>query len=170
MDAYDFEAHNHILDAGGGTGDLAFALLRAHPNLTATVMDLPEVVHLAKQPDDLYERCRFVPGDLFNEWPVRSDTVVLARVLHDWPDDDAERILTRTREAMPTDGTLYGVEMVLDGTTGAGGLLDLNMLVVAGGAERTEEQFGRMLAKTGFELVEILPTRSVSSVIKARAV
>ena len=168
--ACDFGTHNHILDAGGGTGELAFALLRANPKLTATVMDLPEVVHLAKPPDDIKSRCRFVPGDLFNEWPVRSDAVVLARVLHDWPDEDAERILSRAREAMPTDGTLYVVEMVLDGTTGAGGLLDLNMLIVAGGAERTEEQFRQLLAKTGFELTETLPTRSVSSVIRARAV
>ena len=168
--ACDFGCHGHILDAGGGTGELAFALLRAYPKLTATVMDLPEVVHRAEAPDDLNDRCRFVPGDFFNEWPVLSDAVVLARVLHDWPDEDAVRILSRAREAMPADGALYVVEMVLEGATGAGGLLDLNMLIVAGGAERTEEQFRRLLAKTGFELTEVLPTRSVSSVIKARAV
>lgn len=169
-DACDFGSHNHILDAGGGTGELAFTLLRAYPVLTATVMDLPEVVHLAKPPDDLYDRCRFVPVDFFNEWPVRSDAVVLARVLHDWHDDDAMRILTQARDAMPAGGTLYVVEMILDEATGIGGLLDLNMLIVAGGAERTEEQFRRLLAMTRFELTEVLPTRSVSSVIKARAV
>ena len=168
--ACDFGTHSHILDGGGGTGELAFALLRAYPNLTATVMDLPEVVFLAEAPDDIKDRCRFVPGGLFSEWPVRSDAVVLARVLHDWPDDDAVRILKRAREAMPISGTLYVVEMVLEGATGAGGLLDLNMLIVAGGAERTEEQFRHLLAKTGFEITGILPTRSVSSVIRARAV
>ena len=166
----DFGAHAHILDAGGGTGELAFTLLRAYPKLTATVMDLPEVVPYAEAPSDLNDRCRFVPGDLFSEWPVRSDTVVLARVLHDWPDEDAERILVRARKAMPTGGALYVVELVLEGTTGAGGLLDLNMLIVAGGAERTEEQFRHLLAKTGFGLTEVLPTRSVSSIIKARPV
>ena len=168
--ASDFGIHDHILDAGGGTGELAFALLRANPKLTATVMDLPEVVHLAKPSDDLNVRCRFVPGDLFNEWPVRSDAVVLARVLHDWPDEDAERILTRTREAMPSDGALYVVEMVLNDTTGAGGLLDLNMLIVAGGAERTVEQFRDMLQRTGFEMLDVISTGSVSSIIRARAV
>ena len=69
--------------------------------------------------------------------PCRSDAVVLARVLHDWPDDDAVRILTRARQSTPEGGALYLVEMTLDGDTGAGGLLDLNMLVVAAGAERT---------------------------------
>ena len=94
----------------------------------------------------------------------------MARVLHDWPDGEAVRILSRAREAMPNGGALYIVEMVLDGVTGTGGLLDLNMLVVAGGAERTEEQFRDLLARTGFELLEVIPTRSVSSVIRARAV
>ena len=168
--AIDFRAHDHILDAGGGTGELAFALLRAYPDLTATVMDLPEVVREAEPPDELKDRCRFAAGDFFEQWPVRSDAVVLARVLHDWPDDEAVRILALAREAMPTGGTLYVVEMMLDDITGAGGLLDLNMLIVAGGAERTEEQFGGLLDNAGFELTEVIPTRSVSSVIRARAV
>ena len=166
----DFGIHNHILDVGGGTGELAFALLRAYPDLTATVMDLPEVVREAEPPHDLKGRCRFAAGDFFEQWPVRSDAVVLARVLHDWPDDDAVRILARTREAMPTGGALYVVEMMLDDDTGTGGLLDLNMLIVAGGAERTAEQFGHLLERTGFELLEVVPTRSVSSAIRARAV
>ena len=168
--ACDFGIHSHILDAGGGTGELAFALLRAFPGLVVTVMDLPEVIGLAQEPGELEGRCRLVSGDLFGEWPVRADAVVLARVLHDWPDDDARRILERARGAMPAGGTLYVVEMVLDGATGAGGLLDLNMLVVAGGAERTEGQFRRLLDKTGFEITEVLPTCAVSSVIQARAV
>ena len=168
--ACDFGTHSHILDAGGGTGELAFTLLYAYPSLTATVMDLLEVVGLAGAPDDIKDRCRFVSGDLFKEWPIHSDAVVLARVLHDWPDDYAGRILSRARESMPTRGTLYVVEMVLDDATVAGGLLDLNMLIVAGSAERTGEQFRHLLAKSGFELTEVLPTRSVSSVIRAKAV
>ena len=166
--AFDFGVHDHILDAGGGTGELAFALLRAYPDMTATVMDLPEVVREADPPGNLKGRCRFTAGDLFAPWPVRSDAVVLARVLHDWPDDDAVRILTRAREAMPESGALYVVEMVLDDDTGAGGLLDLNMLIVAGGAERSEEQFRHLLGSAGFELLEVVPTPSVSSVLRAR--
>ena len=169
-EACDFGVHDHILDAGGGTGELAFALLCGNPDLTVTVMDLPEVVREAEPPGELAGRCRFAPGDFFEPWPVRSDAVVLARVLHDWPDDDAVRILALAREAMPTGGTLYVVEMMLDDITGAGGLLDLNMLIVAGGAERTEEQFRHLLGNAGFELLEVVPTRSVSSAIRARAV
>ena len=169
-EAWDFGIHDHILDAGGGTGELAFALIRAYPDLTATVMDLPEVIREAEPPEELTDRCRFAAGDFFEPWPVRSDAVVLARVLHDWPNEDAARILARAREAMPMGRALYVVEMVLDEITGDGGLLDLNMLIVAGGAERTTEQFRRLLNGAGFELLEMIPTRSVSSVIRARAV
>ena len=169
-EAWDFGIHDHILDAGGGTGELAFALLRAYPKLTATVMDLPEVILEVEPPDNLKGQCRFAPGDFFEPWPVSADAVVLARVLHDWPDEDAVRILARARKAMPTGGTLYVVEMVPDEITGAGGLLVLNMLIVAGGAERTAEQFKSLLDSAGFALLEVIPTRSVSSVIRARAV
>ena len=71
---------------------------------------------------------------------------------------------------MPKGGTLYVVEMMLDDMTGAGGLLDLNMLIVAEGAERAVDHFRRLLDRADFELVEVIPTRSVSSVIRARAV
>ena len=167
--ACDLGIHDHILDAGGGTGELAFALLRTYPNLAATVMDLPEVIRQASPPNNLRGRCQFVAGNFFGQWPVSSHAVVLARVLHDWPDQDALRILARAREAMPTGGTLYAVEMVLDDHTGTGGLLDLNMLIVAGGAERTEEQFKHLLDRAGFELIDVVPTPPVSSVIRARA-
>ena len=166
----DFGRHGHILDAGGGTGELALALLRAHPDLAVTVMDLAEVGSFFQVPEELGERCRFVAGDLFEEWPVVTAAVVLARVLHDWPEKDVTRILRRARQAMPEGGTLYVVEMVLNENTSVGGLLDLNMLVVAGAAERTEEQFRSLLDGAGFELLDAAPTRSVNSVIRSRAV
>ena len=166
----DFGNHEHILDVGGGTTELAFALLRAHSELNATVMDLPEVVCVDELPVDLKGRCRFVPGNFFDEWLVPSDAVVLARVLHDWSDDDAVRIPGRARQSIPASGTLYLVEMLLDADSGKGGLLDLNMLVVAGAAERTEVHFRALLDRTGFELMEVIPTSSTSSIMRARPV
>ncbi len=165
----DFSAHDSILDAGGGTGELAFALLRSCPGLEATVMDRAEVVKAVRPPADLKGRCRFVAGDLFEKWPVTSGAVILARVLHDWHDNDALRILRRAREAMSKDATLYMVEMVLDNATGEGGLLDLNMLVMTQGVERTEKQFKDILNQAGFGLLDMIETGSVSSAIRARA-
>ncbi len=168
-DSVEFTAHDSILDAGGGTGELAFALLRSCPGLVATVMDRAEVVEGVRPPADLEGRCRFIKGDLFQKWPVTSDAVILARVVHDWPDSDALRILRRAREAMPKDGTLYVVEMALDEETGQGGMLDLNMLVMTQGAERTEEQFRDILREAGFGLLDVIETGSVGSVLMARA-
>ena len=168
-ESVDFTAHDSILDAGGGTGELAFALLRSCPTLEATVMDRPEVVEGVRPPADLEGRCRFIKGDLFQKWPVTSDAVILARVVHDWPDSDALRILRRAREAMPKDGTLYVVEMALDEETGQGGMLDLNMLVMTQGAERTKKEFRDILREAGFGLIDLIETKSVCSVLVARA-
>ncbi len=168
-DSMDFSAHDSILDAGGGTGEMAFALLRSYPGLKATVMDRAEVVKAARLPADLEGRCRFVAGDLFQEWPVTSDAVILARVIHDWPDHDAVRILRRVREAMSKEGTLYVIEMVLDDEAGSGGLLDLNMLVMTQGAERTKKQLRDILDQAGFGLLDVTQTGFVSSVLRARA-
>ena len=166
----DFGAHHSVLDAGGGTGELAFALLRTNPRMKAIVMDRPEVETLFSTPDDLKGRCSFVAGDIFRKWPVRSDAVVLARVLHDWPDEDARRILARAREATSVGGSLYVVEMMLDETGGAGGLLDLNMLVMTGGRERSLREFQDLLADAGFQLCDARPTGAVNTLICARAV
>ena len=163
----DFSVHDSILDAGGGTGELAFALLRSCPTLEAMVMDRPEVVETASQPAEFKGRCQFIGGDLFQKWPVTADTVILARVIHDWPDHDTLRILRRAREAMPKDSTLYVVEMVLYEETGHGGLLDLNMLVMTQGAERTEYQYRQLLEEAGFRMQRVIPAGSVVSVIEA---
>ena len=169
-ESIDFGVDDAILDAGGGTGELTFALLRSFPALTGTVMDRPEVLRGAEAPMDVAGRCQFIPGDLFNEWPVSSQSVILARVLHDWPYEDAVSILRRAREAMQNDGFLYIIEMVMDESSGSGGLLDLNMLVMTQGLERTRQQFADLLADADFEIVDVIPTQSVSSVIRARAV
>ena len=166
----DFGVHDAILDAGGGSGELAFALLGAYPNLIGAVLDRPEVGELFAPPADIAKRCRFVAGNLFEQWPAQSDAVILARVLHDWPDDEAGRILKRARAAMADGGCLYIVEMLLDEATGDGGLLDLNMLVMTGGRERTAREFERLLGDAGFRMLDVRPAGNVNSLIRAAAV
>ena len=165
----DLSGKTAMLDAGGGTGELSFALLRAYPRLTATVMDRADVVPLAAPPEDVADRCTFIAGDLFAQWPARSEAVILARVLHDWPDEEAHLILQRAREAMSPGGHLYVIEMVLDERAPSGGLLDLHMLVTTGGRERTEQEFNSLLGGAGFRLLEVTPSTSVTSVIRALA-
>lgn len=169
VERLDIPDRAHALDAGGGRGDLAFALLRANPTLSATVMDRPEVVENAKVPPGLEDRCRFVAGDLFRSWPDRADTVILARVLHDWPDDDALIILNRARDAMPEGGQLYIVEMALDEAAPIGGLLDLHTLIMTRGEERTPEQFGRLMSDARFEMTGVAGIGATSAVIRGVA-
>ena len=164
----DFSKHLAVLDAGGGRGELMFSLLRANPNLRGIVFDRPEVVADTRIPSVLAARCSVVAGDLFAAWPVHVDAVVLARVLHDWPDAEALRILGRARDAIEADGLLYVVDLVLDEESGSGGLLDLNMLLMTGGKERTIREYEELLKATGFNLLEMRKTPSVSSVIIAR--
>lgn len=169
VERLDIPDRAHTIDAGGGRGDLAFALLRANPTLSATVMDRPEVVGNASVPDDLEDRCHFVAGDLFRGWPERADAVILARVLHDWPDDDALTILRRARDVMPEGGQLYIVEMALDEAAPMGGLLDLHTLIMTRGAERTPEQFGRLMSDAGFEMTDVAGIGAVSAVMRGVA-
>ena len=163
----DFSPHHTILDAGGGQGELMFALLRACPNLQGIIMERPEVAANAQPPSGLAARCRFAAGDLFTPWPARADAIILARVLHDWPDSDALRILKQARAAITENGTLYLVELTLDETAPTGGLLDLHVLVMTQGAERTPQQFANLLKAANFQMRQVIPTNSVSSIITA---
>ena len=89
-------------------------------------------------------------------------------MLHDWPDNDAVRILRRAREVLTEEGILYVAEMALDDSGGAGGLLDLNMLVMTGGRERTQQQFEMLLNRAGFQLMDVVQTGAVNSILLAK--
>lgn len=156
-----------VIDAGGGTGALAEALLRGHGGLHAVVLDRPEVAALGAVPDDLDGRLRFQAGDLFRPWPVRGEAVVLARVLHDWPDEECRTILDRAREALAPGGRLYIVELLRPDEGFAGGLLSLHLLVSTGGKERRREEYGSLLTVAGLRLIEVRPTPGISSVLIA---
>lgn len=137
-----------VLDAGGGTGALARMLADARPDIAIAVLDLPEVV--ADLPP--HPRITSVPGDLFTPWAATADVVVLARVLHDWDDDDAATILRHARAALRPGGTLVALELLLADDHPGGGLCDLHLRVVTGGRERTEAQFYALFAHAGLDL------------------
>ena len=101
--AYDFGAIGRLVDVGGGHGILLGAILRSAPDLHAVLVDQPAVVEEARRrliAEGVADRCQLVPGDFFAEVPAGADAYVLSRVLHDWTDDDARRVLTACRAAM----------------------------------------------------------------------
>ena len=148
-DYLDLRGDERVIDAGGGLGALAGLLVEAHPKLRVTVLDRPEVVELAERGRHA-DRVTFQAGDLFEPWDIEGDAVILARVLHDWDDVPALRILHEARRALPSGGRLFVIEMVLPENGSAGGLCDLHLLTVTGGRERTASDYAMLLDRTGF--------------------
>jgi len=163
--ALQLAGQERIVDAGGGLGTLANLIVDNYPSAHVTVMDRPEVIERANAIHHLKNGIEFRSGDLFEPWGVEADAVVLARVLHDWNDQDATRILSRARSTLSKNGRLFIVEMVLPESGAAGSLCDLHLLVVTGGQERTTQQFVALLKQTGFELAEVRRLPALPSVL-----
>ncbi len=172
VEAYDFSRFRKLIDVGGGRGTLISAILKANPQLHGAVYDLPSVMdqtrrYLSEQ--GVADRCEAIGGDFFASIPGGADAYILSTVIHDWHDADSLRILRNIHQAMNGPATLLLVELVLKDRNEQdfGKLMDLNMLVMAGGKERTAEEFRELLAAAGFELQRIVPTKSASKVIEA---
>lgn len=149
-----------VVDIGGGNGQLLATLLAKHDQLSGVLLDRPEVVDQAQAILDeagVADRCRTVGGDFFAEIPAGGDVYVLAQILHDWPDDQAEQILRRCRAAMDKTARLVVLEQVVpeDGGPHPAKLLDLHMLVLLGGRERTDGDWRRLFTAAGFDITNI---------------
>jgi O-methyltransferase len=164
---WDWSGTRTVVDVGGGNGALLAALLARHPHLRGVLFDLPHVITEADVPD----RCSLVAGDFFTKVPSGGDVYVLAQILHDWDDHDAVRILRQIAAAMPTHGKLLVVEQVIPGDDlqHPAKLLDLHMLVLLGGRERTHADWRELLAAGGFELLELQCAARSSLLVAARS-
>ena len=158
---YDFSRFKSLVDVGGGEGALLRDILAATPGLQGVLFDLPAVVAGASGilTGDTAARCQVVGGNFFDSVPEGADAYLMKGVIHDWPDDDATRILRNTRRAIRPDGTLLLIESIADSATRPTGLMELLMLVL-GGRERTEADFRSLVAATGFSLTRIIPTEA----------
>ncbi|MCB2156554.1 methyltransferase domain-containing protein [bacterium] len=163
------EGNERVIDAGGGTGALARQLLKVHPSLHCTLLDLPNVIEAAKRQPGPGSGLHYCSCDLFEAWPITADAVVLARVLHDWDDENAVQILRNARRSLETKGRLFVIEMIRPDEGFGGSLCDLHLLAVTGGQERTREEFADLLDRSGFSLKEVRSTSSVVSVLVGTA-
>ena len=173
LEAYDFSGVKTIMDVGGGNGSMALAILEKHPEMRGKVVDLPymeSAAHAGIQSAGAAERCGFEPCDFFEAVPTGADMHVLKFILHDWTDEECVRILQRCREALAPGGRLLVVEMLVPEEIRPDFvmLMDLNMLVMTGGRERTEKEFGALFSKAGFRLTRVVPTKSPFSLLEAR--
>jgi len=162
--ALKLRGNERVIDAGGGFGALAALLVAEYPELEVVVLDRPEVIERAII-RKFGNRVALQAANLFQPWGVEGDAVLLARVLHDWDDHQALKILRHARRAVPTGGLLFVIEMLLSENGVAGSLCDLHLLMVTGGRERTAAEYVALLDDAGFEFKEIRRIPALPSIV-----
>ncbi|GLW63942.1 methyltransferase [Actinomadura rubrobrunea] len=157
--AVDLPPGARVADIGGGQGYLLAEVLRRHPDCRGVLFDRPAAVEGADAvlgAWDLADRVECAAGDFFDEVPAGCDAYLLKHVLHDWPDEDALRILRNVREAIGDDDSarVHVVEMTIGrpNALDIARLLDIDMLVTSGGRERSVGEYQRLAAAAGLEL------------------
>ncbi len=168
LDVYDFAPLKSLWDIGGGHGHLMAQILEKTPGLKGGVFDLPHVVEGAKAHRSA--RCEVIAGDFFREIPRGADAHIFTFILHDWSDEECARILEHSAKALPPHGVLLVVENIIKkGNAPAfGKLLDLEMLLMTTGRERTLDEFKALFKRGGFELTRVLPTKAPATLLEAR--
>jgi len=164
-DEYDWSAITHVIDVGGGTGELLRTVLAAHPHLRGTLFDLPQVVATVEG----NERMEIVAGDLFDDPLPRGEAYVLSQILHGWPDGAASQILSRCAEAGGDKVAILLVESVISDRPSADeASFDLFMFTLSGGRQRTLDEFRRLAESVGLELQSTHPLATGNSLVELR--
>jgi hypothetical protein len=170
IEAYDFSKIQALVDVGGGHGATVGAILAHYPTMRGVVFDRPEVIATAEVgPAELAERCQFTGGNMLESVPAGGDAYLIKRVLMDRNDHEAGTVLKNCRAAMRPQGRVIVVDPMLpdDNSPHPNWLVDMNMLVVHGGACRTERQFSVLFESAGFAMSRVLATRSPNFILEA---
>ena len=166
VDAFDFQQYRTIADIGGGRGHLLRAVLETAPDSEGTLFDLPEVIDSL---DVQHPRMQATAGDFFKDALPAADAYVLMEILHDWPDEECVAILAAICRAAHEKSTLLIIEGVLpeDHKDPRAATLDLIMLTVTGGRERTATNFEKLLQRAGWGLNRVVETASPMRIVEA---
>jgi SAM-dependent methyltransferase len=169
---YDCSTAGTVVDVGGAHGVLLAAVLEGNPAARGILFDLPHVIATAGEVIEtrgLADRCELVGGDFFDAVPGGADLHILKQIVHDWDDEHARQLLTNCHRALAPAGKLLLVEMVVppDNRPSPAQPMDLNMLVLLGGRERTAAEYGSLLGDVGFRMERIIPTHSPFSIVEA---
>lgn len=169
---YDFTPFKTIYDIGGGYGHFMQALLSHCSHLQGALFELPEVITSIKEQNPGWEnnRCELISGDFFKSLPKEGDLYLLKSVLHDWDDKQCKQILTNCHQAMDSHSRLLIIEVVLKPKDESiyANCMDVLMLAVTGGKERSLNDFEQMLDKTGFVIERVYPTSTEFSILEVK--
>ena len=172
VDAYDFSSFGRVVDVGGGSGNLLGTILQAHPTLRGVLFERPQVVPDAERnlaAADVVDRCEFIGGDFLASVPEGGDAYIVSHCIHNWDEASCVKILSNCRRAMGPSARLLLVEAVVSPSDAPdpAKILDLAMLLVPGGQERTEDEYRVLLERAGLRLTRVVPTRTSACVIEA---
>jgi O-methyltransferase domain/Dimerisation domain len=170
--AYDFSSFKTVVDVGGATGNMLAAILARYPEPRGLLFDRSHAVVDATKllkANGVVDRVTIEAGDFFQTVPTGGDAYILSHIMHDWNDEQCLTILGHCRKAMKPNGRLLIVEMVLPpgDAPHPGKILDMVMLVLIGGQERTEAEYAHLLDKAGFRLNRVVATQSPVTVVEA---
>ena len=171
--AWDPPAARSVVDVGGAHGAFLSWVLECLPYATGVLLDLPHVLDSAKPAiaaAGLAGRVKCVAGDFFESVPAGGELYLLKHIIHDWDDNRARTILSNVSEAMAPGATVAVVELLIpdDGTPSPSVLMDINMLVMLSGKERTVFEMKQLFASAGLALSRVVQTRSPFSILEAR--
>jgi hypothetical protein len=174
LEVYDFSGIRVLVDVAGGHGGVLTGILERFPSMRGILCDLEHVIAGARKriaSIGMQDRVECVTVDIFAAVPEGGDAYVMKHIIHDWDDERAGTILRNIRKVLPKNGRVILLESVLapGNAPDLGKLIDLEMLMMPGGRERTADEFRALFAANGFELTRIVPTKSPLSVVEAVA-
>jgi hypothetical protein len=173
IETYDFSTIGTLVDVAGGHGEVLMSILKACPNVRGILADVGHVIEGAKPriaAAGLSSRCETVAIDFFKSVPAGGDAYIMKHIIHDWDDERASIILKNIATAMGAKrGKVILLEAVIraDAEVDFGKLLDIEMLAMPGGRERSADEFKALFARSGFDMTKVVPTKSPLAVVEA---
>ena len=167
LSSYDFSRFGTIADIGGGHGHLLQAVLAAAPKAKGILFDQPSVVEGAA--GIASDRLKLQAGDFFKGAIPSCDAYLVMQVIHDWSDEDSTKILSGIRRAAPSHAKLLLIEALIPDPPRPDWAitLDITMLALLHGRERTQNEYKKLLAAAGFRLDRVIDVGQSTAILEA---
>lgn len=171
--AYDFSGAKVIADIGGGHGRLLSTILKSNEQAQGILFDQPQVIAGATEvleAAEVADRVKIVGGDFFAEISVAADIYLMKHIIHDWSDEESLAILKNVAASASAGAKVLLMESVVEAEKGVPSMskvMDLNMLAMTSGRERTAAEYAALFEKAGFKLTNVIPTPSPLQIVEA---